>query len=544
MPKSASSLLSKELLEQIYSEIETRVSRKFESRIRDLEKRLKTAEIERDAWRKRFFEEQQTSRHLQGKLELAQVKIKELERLAEKQAAQIDALQKQLHGKKSEVVAPPQPEQPKPKRSRGKQDGEKGYGRKDRQHLEAEDCPHNFSDTERRCPKCGLLFEIMGEKISEQIHVEYKVVRKIHRRQKIVKACTCASVPTIRVAPGPEQLFKGSIFSIETWSHVIFDKYFAQRPTHRTLGILETFGLEVSQGTFTNGFKKLHENQVFKPLIDDIKSRILASPRQQKDETGWKVFQEIDGKKGYAWWLWLTRTETCALFQVDPSRSREVAKQTIGQAPVVVLTDCFSAYSNLGDNVVNAWCWAHIRRALLKLSSFGLKPLADAWVARVDFIYHLNHQRLNAPTEAMFRVHEEQLVKHLADFERLSKRNAVRHGMHEEAQAVFNRIAKHWDGLTVFVGMPAISMDNNLAEQALRNPVVGRKCYYGSGSHWSAQFAADLFTIFETLRISGINPRIWLTEYLYALARNNCHAPHDAASFLPWNTPPADHLLA
>ena len=33
-------------------------------------------------------------------------------------------------------------------------------------------------------------------------------------------------------------------------------------------------------------------------------------------------------------------------------------------------------------------------------------------------------------------------------------------------------------------------MDNNTAERILRNPAVGRKNYYGSGSVWSAHFAA------------------------------------------------------
>ena len=42
-------------------------------------------------------------------------------------------------------------------------------------------------------------------------------------------------------------------------------------------------------------------------------------------------------------------------------------------------------------------------------------------------------------------------------------------------------------------------MDNNEAEQALRNPVVGRKNYYGSGALWSAALSAILFTLFQTL---------------------------------------------
>ncbi len=545
MAKAASIQLPKELLEQIYAEVETRVSKKFESRILELEKRCEQLEGERDAWRKRYYKEQEKSQHLEGKLQLANAEIAALKELVQKQAAQIHDLQKQIHGKRSEVTKPAPLADAQPKRSRGKRDGEQGFGRKKRDNLEAVNCIHDIDETKRQCQKCGLPYKQIGEKVSEQIHVEFKVVRLVHHRIKRAKTCQCSGVVAIKVAPAPEQLFKSSIFSIETWSHIIFDKYYGQRPTNRTLNILETFGLEVSQGTFTNGLKKLHQNQVFKPLIDDISARVLASTRQQKDETGWKVFQETEGKKGYAWWLWVTRVQDCCLFHIDPSRNREVAKRTIGADPVVVLSDCFAVYRNMGDNVTNAWCWAHIRRALLGLSSFkGLQEMSQAWVKKVDQLYHLNHLRLAAPTEAMYRIHEEQLQKAVAEFERQSKRNAVRKGIHNEARKVFARIASHWEGLIVFVRMPAISMDNNLSEQALRNPVVGRKCYYGSGSQWSAQLAADLFSIFATLQMNGINPRLWLIEYLHAVGKNKCKAPSNAADFLPWNTPPSDHLLS
>jgi transposase len=543
--KAAILQLPKELLEQIYAEVETRVAKKFESRIEELEKKCERLEAERDAWQKRYYKEQDRAQHLQGKLELANAEIAGLKRLVQKQAAQIQDLQKKLYGKTSEVSKVAPVAEPEPKRSRGKQHGKKGFGRKRRDNLEPVDCNHDIDESERDCPKCGLPYKKIGEKVSEQIHVEFKVVRRIHHRAKMAKTCKCPGIPSIKVAPPPDQLFKRSIFSIETWSHVIFDKYFGQRPTNRTLAILETFGLDVSQGTFTNGLRKLHRNQIFKPLIEDIKARVLASNRQQKDETGWKVFQETEGKKGYSWWLWVTRVQDCCLFQIDPSRSRDVAKQTIGADPVVLLTDCLPVYRNMGDNVTNAWCWAHIRRALLELSSFKeLKELSDAWVKKVDMLYRLNHLRLSAPTDAMYGIHEDRLKKEIREFERQSKRNAVREGLHSEARRVFKRIASHWKGLTVFVRMPVISMDNNLSEQALRSPVVGRKCYYGSGSHWSAQFAADLFTIFATLQMNGINPRIWLVEYLYAVGRNDCKAPTNAAGFLPWNTPPSQHLLS
>ncbi|MDA2926196.1 transposase, partial [Acidobacteria bacterium AH-259-G07] len=103
---------------------------------------------------------------------------------------------------------------------------------------------------------------------------------------------------------------------------------------------------------------------------------------------------------------------------------------------------------------------------------------------------------------------------------------------------ILKSLARHWPGLTVFVNHPEVAMDNNAAERALRNPVVGRKNYYGSGSRWSAQLAASLFTIFQTLRVSELNPRLWLSDYLQACARQGGQPPPDLRPFLPWKMSP------
>jgi len=47
--------------------------------------------------------------------------------------------------------------------------------------------------------------------------------------------------------------------------------------------------------------------------------------------------------------------------------------------------------------------------------------------------------------------------------------------------------------------------------------------------------AAMMFTIFQTLLLWKLNPRLWLSGYLQACAQNGGRAPADAESFLPWN---------
>jgi hypothetical protein len=55
--------------------------------------------------------------------------------------------------------------------------------------------------------------------------------------------------------------------------------------------------------------------------------------------------------------------------------------------------------------------------------------------------------------------------------------------------------------------------------------VVGRKNYYGRGAVWSGRLAALLFSLFQTLRLWGQNPRLWLTAHLQACAESGGRAP-------------------
>jgi transposase len=105
---------------------------------------------------------------------------------------------------------------------------------------------------------------------------------------------------------------------------------------------------------------------------------------------------------------------------------------------------------------------------------------------------------------------------------------------HSAARKVLLSMHKHWAGLTVFVEQPWLAMDNNAAERAIRPAVVGRKNFYGSGSQWSGQLAATMYSVLMTARLWGLNARTWLSQYLRACADNGNRAPADISGFLPW----------
>lgn len=72
----------------------------------------------------------------------------------------------------------------------------------------------------------------------------------------------------------------------------------------------------------------------------------------------------------------------------------------------------------------------------------------------------------------------------------------------------------HWDGLVRFLDDPAVPLDNNRAERALRGLVVGRKNHYGSRSQRGADVSALFYSLLGTAKLVGRDPGEYLREAL------------------------------
>jgi transposase len=79
-------------------------------------------------------------------------------------------------------------------------------------------------------------------------------------------------------------------------------------------------------------------------------------------------------------------------------------------------------------------------------------------------------------------------------------------------------VADLWEGLTAFLTDPRVPLDNNAAERALRGVVLGRKNHYGSRSKRGTEVASLFYTLFESAKLSGVEPKHYvLTAALAAI---------------------------
>jgi transposase len=475
--------------------------------------------------------------------ELAVAREAELRAENESLRARLRLREQQLFGTSSESHPASSEAQAKPQtqRARGRQPGKPGPTRRDHSHLPAVEEAIDLPDDRRRCPRCGLPFEdFPGTEDGQILEVEVKAYRRLYRRRRYRPGCDCQGNRGIITAPPPGKLIPKCTPGVSVWVEVLLDKYLFYRPTYRLLEDRKTHGLGLPPGTLTGGLQKLAP--LFGPVYQALAEHNQQQAHWHADETRWLVFATVEGKVGHRWTLWVFHSREAVVFVLDRGRARDVPEDQLGPVEEGILSvDRYAAYKAMRQvkegSILLAFCRAHVRRDFLEAARCWPteEGWALAWVERIGRLYQLNGERLEVlDRPEAFASKDGQLRQHLAVMKQQTETELSEPSIHPARQKALSSLREHWDGLTVFVEHPEVPPDNNAAERASRGPVVGRKNYRGSGAVWSGELAAMLFSIFQTLCLWGVNPRVWLEAYLADCARAGGFAPVDAGEYLPW----------
>lgn len=471
----------------------------------------------------------------------------------ERLQAVIRDLKQRLYGKRSEKTATQteaQTNESQASRSRGQAPNGQGHGRTLRPHLPIREEWHPLPSNQQICPQCAKPYVgISKTQDSEIIEIDVAAhVRRI-KRQCYRKGCDCPQVPTLITAPPAPRLIPKSSIGVSVWVEVLLQKYQYSIPTNRLCTDLKTLGAPISQGTLTGGLQKMAP--LFEPLCEALMERHLTERLFHGDETRWKVFQEVEGKIGHRWYLWLTRSASVVFFWMAPGRGADEIKAHLSElnrdVTIIFVCDRYKAYQCWAKDfplLLLAYCWAHVRRDFLEGAKAWpvLASWMHSWVEAIGELYYLNAERLAVWNQELPLAEQAEAFqsRHRLLADGLTAMATKRDGvladpdLHSAQKKVLSSLKKHWSGLTVFLDHPQTPMDNNKAENSARNPATGRKNYYGSGAEWSAKLAAMLFSVLQTIILWNINPRHWLTVYLTACAENGGKPPTDLTPFMPW----------
>ena len=460
--------------------------------------------------------------------------------------AQNRDLRQRVFGAKTEqsrsvnaLVAEMAPPGDAPRRARGQQRGKRGHGRTRLLQLPSvvQEVPGASA-----CPRCGAATTpAWGSESAEVLEIEVRAYRRIVRRPRSRPSCCCGCLPGLVTAAAPDALWPRNKFGVSIWVELLLSKFLYGQPTARLLQDRTERGLPIAQGTVTEGLQRLA------PLIEPTREAWLDQVRRathwHADETRWEVFEDLPGKAGHRWYLWVFKAQKAVVYVLDPSRSSAVPGKVLDSADGGILSvDRYAAYRKFARCVAGmrlALCWAHQRRDFLRVANDhpDLWAWAAQWVQLIGQLYalhRLRRQQLGAPTAVVFMEADTQLRELVLLLEQRRDQELADPALAGPTRKVLKVMKSYWPGLIVFIEYPWLDLDNNAAERALRPAVVGRKNYYGSGSQWSGHLAASVLSVLGTMRLWAVNPRTWLQAYLHACARAGGQPPQDIDAIIPW----------
>ncbi len=392
------------------------------------------------------------------------------------------------------------------------------------------DVMHDIAESDKKCG-CGFEMNRIGEEVSERLEMipaHFWVER--HIRPKY--ACKhCEGVDgnegesSVKIAPVPPQLLPKTISSPGLLSHIFVSKFCDSLPFYRQEQQFKRLGLELSRATMCNWTMKVADRCT--GLVELLRQEVLSGPLINMDETTFQVLCEPDRQVDSKSYMWVIRGgmpgKEGVVYHYAKSRSGSVASNLLGTYQGYVQTDGYSGYDFLDrrDGITHVGCWAHVRRKFLDvLKASGVKNVkhvknklkgqgkAGEALQTIRDLYAIEkearEERLSP--ELIYEKRLNEAKSKLDKFEIWLKAIAPNTPPKSLLGKAFAYTLGQWPRLIRYLDDGVICMDNNLAENAIRPFVVGRKNWLFFEQPGGAEAGAILYSLIETAKNNGLEP--------------------------------------
>lgn len=362
------------------------------------------------------------------------------------------------------------------------------------------------------CTACGSQMTESGmTEDSEQLNVIPKKF-EIIQIKKMKYRCSCHGC--IVTAATPARIIEGSSYSDGMILDVALTKYCDLIPIERYCKMASRGGLKDLPPHSL--IETTHALAAFlMPAYEKLREGVLKSRILHADETPHKMLEGSDTK---SWYLWGFSDGKYSYFECHDTRSGDVASEILKKSQCqYLMTDVFSGYGKAvrvanverqKENktlITSVHCNAHARRNFFKCWQSKYKE-SQFYMDSYQEIYRLYSLEKNKEPPDIL----QNRVEMKGYFEAMRERASEELSRYPE-KSQYGKALKYflgnYAGFTKFLDDAEIPIDNNLQERLLRSPVVGRKTWYGTHSKQGAQTAAILFSIVESCKLNGVNPR-------------------------------------
>lgn len=417
------------------------------------------------------------------------------------------------------------------------------------ENLPREEMVHDIPEEQKVCT-CGASLSRIGEETNEKLKIippKLIVVRHI-RPKYACRACQgVVEGAKVRIAEPPVELIPKSIATPELLAYLLTSKFVDALPFYRQERILARIGVDLSRATMCNW--AIQVARLLEPLLELLRQNIRAGPYVQIDETTLQVLKEPGREPESKSYMWVYRggapEKPSLIYQYYPSRSGDVPYEFLDSYEGYVQTDGYKGYDKLGrkPGILMLGCWSHARRKFVdvtKVSSNGRS--AHDMLELVRRLYEVEHvaeqNKLAREQIAELRQRKAQpiLAKIKAQLDSLNDQTPPQGLL---GKAVGYALGQ-WDRLTRYVENGILRPDNNLAENAIRPFVIGRKNFLFADTPAGAYASAALYSVIETAKANGHEP-YWYLRFILAKL-TNATTTEDYQRLLPQNLRP-DELI-
>ena len=386
--------------------------------------------------------------------------------------------------------------------------------------------------------------EVIGEKVSYRLaqqpgsYVVLKYVRPVVKRR---------DTQAILTAPAPANVLERSAADVSFLAAMLVDKFCWHLPVYRQHQRLLDAGITLSRSTLIHWASRAID--LLAPITEAQSAHVLASPVLAMDETSLKAGREAKGKMRTGW-LWPVYGDAHeVVFHYARSRAHRHVHAFLGEYCGTLLSDGYDGYSAYAaqrpGEVTHALCWSHTRRHFERAKDSEPEAVAEA-LALIGAMYaHEKQIRADGITGEDKRAYRQTHTRPVVGtFWRWCREQCHRPELLPKSPLAkaLNYAQERRTGLEVFLDDPAVAIDTNHLERALRPIPLGKRNWLFASSEVGAQRVGIIQSLLVTCRLHGVDAYTYLTD---VLQRISVHPAHRAIELTPrmWKSRFADDPL-
>ena len=393
--------------------------------------------------------------------------------------------------------------------------------REEQQHLlEDSEIPEALRDN----PRARRFFKKVGERL-ELVPARLTLIEEY---QEVIALDESDATTTMVAAKRPPRLIQ-SFAGDSLLAYLTVSRFADHLPYYRLENIVGRCGVHIDRATQWRWMHRIAE--ALTPLVDLMWERALRSWVIAMDETPVK---ELGGPgKALTGYLWAGVGDAehpydCFFYSSD---RRMVRPQTyLAGFRGYLLTDAYVGYERIGHlwpGVHKASCWVHARRKFEECHHLGKTAQTRKALSYFQRLFNIEDKYRTSTEQERLAARLEKSRPLVEAFHQWMLDESTRQLPKSKLLGAINYMLNRWESFTRFLESGLVPMDNNIAERAVKYPVLGRKAWLFVGNPQAGETAAKLFTLTKTCNRHYLDPYAYLRdvfERLPAMSREELPA--------------------